>query len=644
MIVHAEERDLWKSIADSIRPRRRVAPSVWAEENIVLTPEQSESRPGRFSCDWKPWTRAIHDVLHSEPHKAGVVCVKPSRVGFTRAVVNVMGCLCATAPGNVLFMINTLPQASFWAIEHFAPMVEGVPELATSFDSVEGRRETTIERPFVGGRVDFTGAGTVGGIISRGYKYVFLDEYDTILDEFPRLKVGSPWGMAEGRVKEAIGGSQVWGWSHPRKAGEGIAQLYDRVSDKRDWVFDCPHCSCAIRPHSSQIRMDLTDAGDLDPETAEFACPACGVVVTDSERTRATWPASLGGTGRFLSSLDEADARSRRYVGLAINGLANPYVTVRELARGRAICRDEADLQAWHNTVMGEPYTPASTIVTADVVRDRIRVLDQFGVPGGDEGCVLVTCGGDVQAPESHPTIYLRTTAWTVYAHAFVSYMKLSGWAALAEYLSHLAIPLAGEEGSEGAALVPQVCSLDCGAFTGQVLDFCRTDVRSVHNGQRIDLLPLRFAAHIKSTEPAVMPAERKRIDPARPWLGPMRRFDLHRHTWVGREMSRWSEGRITVIGTPPSDLAKHITANVLTPVKDVHGWGSPDLEWSRQKDRRDDWAMAGAYDEAGAVLVQQLDRLHELVNHARRVETRRGETERSAGWLGRSTRRKGWW
>jgi hypothetical protein len=636
------DADLWQSVADVVRPRVAVAPSAWAEANVVLSLEQSESRPGNFSCDWKPWTRAVHDLLHDEPHKAGVVCMKPARVGFTRAVMNLIGCLCETRPGNILYLINNVDQASYWATEHFDPLIRQVPGLRKAFTVGEGRRETTIQRPYNGGRVDFSGSGSVSGVISRGYVYVFLDEYDTILDEFPIKKTGSPWGMAEGRVKEARDRSQIWGWSHPRRAGDGIDGLYRRITDRRAWVFDCPHCRQTIRPHSSQIKMETNESGELEPDSAVFACEHCGAAIDDQDRARQTWPAKLGGSGRFESELEPEIAKSREYIGLAINGLADPYVTVRELATARARCNSEADLQAFLNIRMGEPYTPASAVVTTEVVKDRIRAMEQIAVPGGELGCVLLTCGGDVQAPESNPTIYLRTTAWTVHAHAFVFYHKVSGWAALSEYLSRLAVPVSGEGGEIESSLVPQVCSLDCGAFTGQVLDYCRQDVRSVHNNQRIELLPLRFMAHIKSTEPAIMPSEKKRIDPARPWLGPQRRYDLHRHTWVGREMSRWTEGRITVIGTAPADLPSHITANVLEPVKDVHGWGSPDLVWAKQKDRRDDWAMAGAYDEAGAVLTQQLDRLHELIVQLRKPQQERPEV--GQGWIGKAKLRERWW
>jgi hypothetical protein len=79
--------------------------------------------------------------------------------------------------------------------------------------------------------------------------------------------------------------------------------------------------------------------------------------------------------------------------------------------------------------------------------------------------------------------------------------------------------------------------------------------------------------------------------------------------------MSRWTEGRITVLCVPPSDLAAHITANVLAPVPDKHNWGNADLVWTKIEKRRDDYAMAGAYSEAVAALECNLDAMHAIAH-----------------------------
>lgn len=643
-IVHADERVLWEAVAAGVAPRRLVRPSTWAEDNVVLSQEMSPTRPGPFRCSWKPYTKALHDVLHDEPAKRGLVLMKRAQIGATRAVMNLLGCWCETQPGPFLFLISDQRQAAFFASEQFDPMVKGVPALRELFKGgADERRESVLERPYKGGRVDFAGAGSVASVTSRTYTVVAIDEYDLFQQQFRSAAAGDGFQLAEARTQAAPHLAKVLVWSHPRRQGEGVHGLYERISDRRRWVFDCPHCAATVAPHSSMIHMGAVDEnGDPDPSSAVLRCPHCGQVITDAERARAVWPPEAGGSGRLESDLEPEEARKRHYVGLAINGLADPTVRVTDLAAGKVRARSEAELMAWHNVVMGEPYTPATAVVSADLVAQAIRKVDRVVLPAGPEGAHLLGIGVDVQAPEHNPTLYVHTRAWTATGHAFgVDYVKLTGWAALTEYVRQLAVPIGNAKGEIEAHLVPMVVGIDCGAFTGQVLDWCRLQVVSAVGNNHVKLLPLRFVAHVKSTSPALKPDAKKLLDPARPWLGPLERYDLHRHSWVDREMRRWIEGRISVLGVPPSDLAQHITANVLEPVADTHGWGNPDLEWNKQKGRRDDWAMAGTYAETAAVLAMQLDRLHEMLAAP---APKQDDDQRRSGWLSKGRRSGNWW
>lgn len=633
-------------IAEAIEPRELVPPSDWAEANVVLSKEQSPHKPGPFSCDWKPWVRAVHDAAYNAPGKRGVIAVKPAQIGFTRTVLNVFGCYCDTRPGPMLFLISDKPQAAHFAAEHWDPMVEGSPRLRGLFHaSQEDRRELLLEKPYRGGRVDFAGAGSVSSVASRTYVVVGIDEFEIFQDNFPSSAAGSGFTMAEARTQAVEHIAQVWVWSHPRKENEGIHDLYKRLSDKQAWTFDCPHCAGPIRPLWSMVHFEANEDGALDPATAVFRCPHCGEVVTDHERARAVWPAELGGSGRFESELAPEVAATRPYIGLWIHRLADPDVTIRSLAEKFAAAKSDRERMAFYNTVIGEWFCSSQAVVTIEMVESRIQRVETIAVPGGRYGCQYLTVGADVQAPEANPTLYVRASCWgTNGVEYVVDLTKLTGWGAMAAYLRDLSVPYT-VDGKAAGRLHPRLFSVDCGAYTGQVLDFCRLSIVHSESHSRIPLLPLRYQAHVRATAPALLPPESKRIDPKRPHLGAQERFDLHRHSWVDRQMKRLVEGRIIVLCPVPSNWTAHCTANVLVPVKDMHGWGNPDFEWAKIKDRSDDWLQAGSFNEAGAALKLKLDRLHELAHAAEERARRRRDnppSDDSPGFIGRARRSGG--
>jgi hypothetical protein len=644
---------LWRDAADILRPKAMMRPSDWAEKYVILTKEQSPKRPGPFRCDYKPWTRAIHDLAFDDPTKKGFIVEKPAQSGFTRAVLNSFGCYADTNPAPMLFLISDRTQAGHFAAEHWDPVVKKIPHVRALFEraKLQGRRDLLHEKPFIGGRVDFAGAGSVSSVTARTYVRVAIDEYEVFMDNFPDHRAGSGFTLAEGRTKAVESISCIVVWSHPRRANEGIDDLFQRLSDQQHWVFDCPHCHERVVPEMSLIHFGQTEDGPegpmLDPDSAVLRCPHCACVITDAERSVAVWERGTrpGATGRFESVLEPEEAKKRRYGGRAIHGLADPAFTVQYFAVKLAGAKSDGDRMAVYNIDGGEPFRSSSALITSDIVEKCVKTAATITVPGGRLGCQFMTVGVDVQYPLHRPTLYCRASCWSASGMAYVvAYHRVSGLDALAEWLRTMWIPREGENNNPPDHLWPRVCTLDYGgSFSGMILDFCRLPITHAHSGGRIKLLPVKHQASVKGDCPAVMPGIEKRTDPRRPNLGAIDSFYLHRHTWLDRELRRWEQDRITVLCPVPPELTAHMTANQMAPVKDREGWGNPNQEWTLIKNRRDDWAQAGAYDEAGAALVLGLDRLYERAYRAGKPraegedEDRRGQGGDKRGWFEKS-------
>lgn len=653
VIPHADETDLWRSISRAVRPRARVRPSGWASRHVVLRAEQS-ARPGPFDIYWKPWTRAIHDVHFENPGKRGAVCYKPEQVGWTRAMLNVAGCLCATDPGPVLYIMQNDDKAKEIAADEFDPTIECSAELAGLFErGAEDRRELLSHRPFVGGVVDFAGAGSPNDIISKGRKWIFADEYEAAASIFPRDK-GDLFETLLGRQETYKSVGFLWAYCHPRHKGQDISKLYDERSDMRSWVFDCPHCGGAIFPRWSLVRIPRLEADSdvLDPASAVLVCPHAGCVITDAERARAVWepgtPGREGGTGRFQSEMPAEKAAKREFVGLAVHRLCDPHVTVAALAQRWIGCTSEEARLTFYGKALGEPYVKAEAVLSPETVAECVKVTDQIVVPGGERGVRFLVVGSDVQAPRHNPTLYFKAVAYAATGHAYVVMLtRVSGFTAWLDLLTRVSVRLDG-----GGVLPVRLAAIDAAYETGQVLTACRGRIYSTVNGSPIELMPVKYQKHINEDNPAVLAPDRKRVDPARPELGAFDNYYyLHRHSWVDRAVRRLTEKRLTVLCPTPAGYVEHLCSNVLRPVAKQHGMDRDRSEWVKPDEFRDDWLQSLAYAEAGAALRLRLDTIHALDREGAFAGNERPEepgevTPRGEGWLGgfRSSGRGEYW
>lgn len=642
-VVDKETGEIRGVFAKRLMPMPRVRPSEWGHEHIILPKELSPTRPGPFDAGWKPWTRAIMDALHNEPNKKGLVVVKRAQVGLSTMLLIMLLQQAMSRGGPMLYMISDKEQAKHFSAEMLTPMLNGNPDLARHFSDaveIEDRRVTMISRPFTGGRIDFAGGGTASGVSSRPYRVVVVDEIETIEDNFPGL-AGSPWAFAKARTQTMEEVALHFVFSHPRVHGSGLWPIYMSESDQRSWCFDCPECTEVIWPDwNTQVRYDGESSlksdglGTVDPHSARWHCPHCDHVITEAERRIAVWPIGTheGATGRLYCRLDPELALTRDYIGIQAHGLADPDIPIASIAKLMLACNSEKELQTVHNLYLGEPYSSKSHAITVNLVKECIKVQQKFPLPRPPMGVhpMLITAGVDVQAPEHNPTFYASCSAYTgTGCQLVLDLQKLSGWAALFEWLAESAFAYDGDPGTKYGITH---CGIDCGYLTGLVLDNCRRQVISRCNHSIVRMVPLRFEPYVKSTFPAVVPSKNKLIDPTRPEDGELKRYDLCRDTWVGRGMKRYVEaGRRVVLCQPPADFEMHATANIQVPAPDVHKVGGDALVWEKIKNRRDDWQMALTYDECVAALECGLDSVHQFIA-PRESEKRRTEEETSGG------------
>jgi hypothetical protein len=657
--AHHFARQLYERCGKSLAPKVMPRPSEWSRTSIRLSSDESAGFPGPYRPEWKPFLQDVLDAKFDHPDKLGVIIMKPSQVGVTRAVMNYVLCRAVHRPVPMMYMLDTRDKGMDKADESLRASIQDNADIAHALGLDQsyggyggggrkgGRKKTAWAgkaRPrrqlmnsikFTGGRIDIVGGGSVGPVISNPYPVCFLDEYDAIERNFPGDQTGSLWTLAKGRMAATPHLAELWAFSHPTTWDKGIAERYMSQSDQRIWMFDCPRCSTAIAPLWKHVRYQIDEqTSRMIPETAKFVCPHCASEVTDAQRARAVQRrgSTVGASGRFQTQLPQADASRRAYLGLWIHRLADPAITVLELANQLASCMSERDVRGFYNTILGEPYQQAHGVVDAAAIEDAMK-LD--GTRGGDSaimlkgrclttasdgtivrspGVVLVAAGVDVQKSrrqDGAPVLVLNCLAFNTRGNAWTVCCKaISGWDALAHELESFAVPIVHDDGTEEALGIDWV-GIDAAYLTGQALAFCRRRLVSAM-GSTIGLVAMRNAPELKRDQPAMNAPERKRIDPAREELGLVDYVYLQRHYWVDRHLRRVIERRLSRACSLPREWAEHYTSQMLV-VTQTNEWAKAQEHWEAQ--RRDDYLMAGVYAEAVAALRAKLDRLGEFAD-----------------------------
>ncbi|MCC6428315.1 MAG: phage terminase large subunit family protein [Phycisphaerales bacterium] len=602
-----------------------------------------------MNLDRFPWSIDLADIEFNWPTKRGVIAKKPSQYGHTTIRMAAIAEMTRRYRGDALYIIGKKDKATEKADRDFANMVKESPDVQRRFQEAQddGERTTLTSIPHSNGRVDFIGARSAPDLSSTPYRFVFGDEYEQAMDAFPS-GYGDLYIFMTGRQSFFSGFTWLELWSHPRYKGQGIDLKFTTASTEHEWAWDCPHCGEPVFPRWSCVHHTRTrEDGRPDPESAEFRCPSCAAVITDNERYRAVWPPRLGGTGRFATKLSPEEQAARPYVGVWYHGLSSPYKTVKHFARLMAGCSTAKERMTVLNLHMGEDYEQALENVTVVNVKDRVQVAERIVVPGGPLGVQFLAVGVDVQYPPERPTLYASAIAFAPAMAYVVAMERISGFAAMFDWLGMLSIPVAHPPGFAGPAnLGVRIATFDSKWETGIVCDNLRGQSRySAVNNSRIRLLPVQFEAHLHRANPVVEVPLEKQMHPIHRQLGPLERFQLNRHTFVDRTMRRFAEKQVVVLCRPPDDFEAHMTANVLVPKKSRHNFDTDELVWELIDKRHDDWCMSMVYAEAGAAIKEGLDRLHQTeLLEAEAARQRDAREPARPSYFSRHRRSGGYW
>ena len=176
-----------------LSPPEQLTVSEWAEKYRILD-AKSAAMPGPWSNDVTPYLKGVMDEFNNyETEK--IVFVKPTQVGGTEALQNMIGYIVMQDPAPTMIVYPTDTLAKSISENRLQPMLKATPEIAKKFDDTS----PLLELHFDGMYLTLAGSNSPSGLASKPIRFLMMDE----VDKYPGAsnKEANPIKLATERTK-----------------------------------------------------------------------------------------------------------------------------------------------------------------------------------------------------------------------------------------------------------------------------------------------------------------------------------------------------------------------------------------------------------------------------------------------------------
>lgn len=436
-----------KEALQLLRPPEQLTVSEWAEDYRILD-SKSSAMPGAWSNSITPYLVGIMDEFNNYETEEIVFC-KPTQVGGTEALQNMVGYIIQQDPSPTMIVYPTKDLAESVSENRLQPMIKAAPELRKRFDI----NSALLELQFEGMYLTLVGSNSPSGLASKPIKYLMLDE----VDKYPGAsgKEADPIKLAKERTK-TFHNRKIYITSTPTLKTGHIWKEKEAADIEKHFFVPCPHCGEYIELKFSNIRfpkeegMSYADRAEL----ATYVCQKCGCYITDNDKH------SILKKGEWRTV--RYNAKNVRSVAFWLNTLYSPFVRWADIAKEFLGSKDDPEkLQNFTNSWLAEPWEDTKLKTSAELVLERQTDLDALVVPSWAK---LLTGGVDVQ----ESSLYWTIRAWG----DFLTSQNIAHGQALSfEEISKVMNYEYRRE--DGEPFLVQLCLIDSGDQTDTVYEFC---------------------------------------------------------------------------------------------------------------------------------------------------------------------------
>lgn len=384
-----------KDCMDTLLPPEQMSVSEWAEKYRVLD-AKTAAMPGPWRNSMTPYLVGIMDEFNN-PETEEIAFIKPTQVGGTECLHNMIGYIIAQDPSPAMVVYPTEQLAKSVSENRMQPMFKASRQLAEKYHEYNS---TDLELQFDDMYLSLAGSNSPTSLASKPIKYLFLDE----VDKFPGAskKEADPISLAKERTK-TFHNSKVFITSTPTLKTGHIWKALENADMVKHYFVPCPHCGKYIELFFKQIKfpneegMSYADRAEL----AFYVCQECGGVITDAHKGQ------MLRYGKWQTV--ETHTNYVRKVAFWMNTLYSPFVRFSEIAKEFLMSKDDSEaFQNFTNSWLAEPWEDTNLKTNADLVLERQTDLPEFTIP---DWAKLLTGGVDVQ----ENCLYWSIRAWGDY-------------------------------------------------------------------------------------------------------------------------------------------------------------------------------------------------------------------------------------
>ncbi|GIO08001.1 terminase [Brevibacillus reuszeri] len=431
-----------------LRPPEKLTVSEWADKYRILDTKTS-AEPGQWSTDRTPYLRGILDAF-TDPRVEEIIFVKPTQVGGTEALNNMLGFIVAQDPSPALVVYPTLELAEYTSKNRLQPMMELSPVLASRFQTDESK---LLELQFDEMYAVISGANSPASLASRPIRFLFMDE----VDKYPKNagKEADPRSLARERTKTFAFNKKIVQTSTPTLKNGPIWQAYEKADVKLQYYVPCPHCGhYQTFKFKSGIKFNKELPAEQIRQTAYYECEECKGAIRDAHK-----PTMLR-NGEWRDST--GSARLATKTAFHLNAIYSPWVRFGDVAYEFMISKgDPETLMNFINSWLAEPWEKTQVKLSSDTVLERTSGYEEGVVP---DRTIFLTGGVDVQRDR----FYYTVRAWgEKITSSNVRHGFCETWAEIEDVMN------ASYRTKDGTEFYVSLCAIDSGWNPDDTYDFC---------------------------------------------------------------------------------------------------------------------------------------------------------------------------
>ena len=399
----------------AMRPIEEMLPSRFAKLYRKIK-EGTSPWAGDWRDDVLPALVGIMDAIAEaiEKGKRGVVLMKSAQGGGSEAMICVLAWLLYQFPGPILYLISTDEVAKEFSKDRFHYLMRNCEPITRKALLGKANGEKILVKNLIDGLVRIYGGGSINKIQTFPYRFVFVDEVDSINEEMGKRGIGGDsMKTAEQRTSAQPGETLIIAFAHPTVKEQGAGKLYYEKSDQRRAMMNCPHCESDFwfdPEHFIAIAEEgeREEVARLNPRRYQFVLPCCGCPLSEAQRL-----ACLAKFPRQVSTLPEDEADAKDWIGLHFSAFYYPHWSFHRIAREiiEGLGDPSVD-RVVTNKVKGDVFEETIEETSADDWR-RLVILPRG--PDDDEawmmgtvppGVQFMTAGQDSRSTQLHWNVW----------------------------------------------------------------------------------------------------------------------------------------------------------------------------------------------------------------------------------------------